>query len=74
MRSIELCNNEKRYDQGKENNAQNNGNPEQRALYAATSSENTAGISARQSAQTRALTLYDDAEDEQDRDYNQRDI
>ena len=74
MRSIQLCNKQKRYDQGKENNAQNNGDPEQRALNATAGGEDTAGISAGQPAQTRALALQDDAEDEQDRDYNQRDI
>jgi len=74
MRPIELGNNQKRYDQGKENNAQNNGDPEQCALDAAPGSKNTAGIGAGQPAQARALALYNDAEDEQDRDYNQRDI
>jgi hypothetical protein len=74
MRIIELGNNQKRYDQSKENNAQNNGDPEQCALDAATSSENTASIGAGQPAQACSLALYDNAEDEQDRDYHQRDI
>jgi hypothetical protein len=74
MRSIELCNNQKRYDQRKENNAQNNGDPEQCALDATASRKNTAGIGASQAAQACALTLNDHAQDEQDRDYHQRDI
>jgi hypothetical protein len=64
----------KRYDQSKENNAQSDGNPEQCALNAAASSEDTAGIGARQPTQACPFALYDDAQDEQDRDYNQRDI
>jgi hypothetical protein len=74
MKSIDLGNEKKRYDQSKENNAQNNGDPEQCALNAAAGSKDTACVSARQPAQACALALQDDAEDEQDRDYNQRDI
>jgi len=72
--SIELCNQKQRYDQDEENNAQNNGDPEQCALNAAAGSKDTACVSACQPAQACALALQDDAEDEQDRDYNQRDI
>jgi len=74
MRPIELGNNQKRYDQSKENNAQNNRDPEQCALDTAPGSKNAAGIGTSQPAQASALALYNDAEDEQDRDYNQRDI
>jgi hypothetical protein len=72
--SIELYNDQQRCNESKENNAQNNRNPEQCALDAATGSEDTAGVSACQPAQACALALQDNAEDEQDRDYNQRDI
>jgi hypothetical protein len=64
----------KRYDQGEENNAQNNRDPEQCALDAAAGGEDTAGVGARQATQARTFALYDDAQDEQDRDYNQRNI
>jgi hypothetical protein len=74
MRSIGSDDDQKRYDQTKEYNAQNNGNSEQCALNAAARSEDTACVGARQPAQACTLTLYDDAQNEQDRDYNQRDI
>jgi len=74
MRSIELGNEQKRYNQSKENNAQNNGDPEQCAFHAATGSKDAASVGACQPAQARALALQDNAQDEQDRDYNQRDI
>jgi len=73
-RSIELGYEKKRYDQGKENNAQNNRDPEQCALDAAAGGENAACVGACQPAQTSSLTLDDHTQDEQDRDYNQRDI
>jgi len=44
------CNNKKRYDYRKENNAQDDGDPEQSALHATAGSEDTARISAGQSA------------------------
>jgi hypothetical protein len=72
--SIELRNQKQRYDQNEENNAQNNGDPEQCALDASPGSKNTACVSARQPAQACSLALQDNAENEQDRDYNQRDI
>jgi hypothetical protein len=72
--SIQLCNQKKRYDQDKENNAQHNRNPKERAFNATTGSENTASIGTCQPAQACALALYDNAQDEQDRDYNQRNI
>jgi hypothetical protein len=65
---------QKRYDQSKENNTQSNGNPEQCALNASACSEDTARVSTRQPTQACSFALYDDAQDEQDRDYNQRDI
>ena len=74
MQSMQLCNEQKRYDQNEENNAQDNGGPEQCPFHAATGSEDTAGVSARQPAQACALALQDHAENEQDRDYNQRDV
>jgi len=67
-------NEKKRYDQGKENNAQDNSNPEQCALNTTTSREDTARISAGQPSQACTFALNDDAEDKQDGDYNQRDI
>jgi hypothetical protein len=67
-------NEKKSYDQGKENNAQRNRNPEQGALNTSASCEDTARVSARQPSQACSFTLYDHAQDEQDRDYNQRDI
>jgi len=71
---IGLGNQKKCYDQTKEYNTQDNGDAKQRALNAAAGSKDTAGIGARQAAQACALALYDDAEDQQDGDYNQRDI
>jgi hypothetical protein len=71
---MELRYEKKRYDQGEENNAQNNRDPEQCALDAAAGGKNTACIGTRQPAQPCTLTLQDHAQDEQDRDNNQRDI
>ena len=71
---MDLRKEQQRYDYSKENNAQNNGDPEQCAFDAATGSEDTAGVSPCQPAQACALALQDHAQDEQDRDYNQRDI
>jgi hypothetical protein len=71
---IGLCDEKQRYYQDKENNAQNNGDPEQRALNAATGSEDTASVSACEPAQACALALQDNADNQQERDYNQRDI
>jgi hypothetical protein len=67
-------NEEQRQDQDKEHSAQDDGGPEQCALDAAPGGKYTSRVSACQSAQARTLALQDDAQDEQDRDYNQRDI
>jgi hypothetical protein len=72
--AIELRNEKQRYNQSEENNAQNNGDPEQCALDAATSRKDTTGVRARQSAQSCPLALQDHAQDEQDGDDNQRNI
>jgi hypothetical protein len=67
--------NEENYqDQDEEHSAQDDGGPEQCALDTAAGSENASRVGACQSAQARTLALQDDAQDEQDRDYNQRDI
>jgi hypothetical protein len=55
--SIWSGNEKKRYDQGKENNAQNDRNPEQRALNAAASREDAACIGAGQTSQACTLAL-----------------
>jgi len=73
-RSIMSGYEKKRYHQNKENNAQNNGDPEQCALNTAAGSEDTASIGTCQSAQACTFTLNDNTEDKQDGDYNQRDI
>jgi hypothetical protein len=67
-------NDEYRQDQDEEHSAQDDGGPEQCALDAAAGGEYTSRVGARQSAQACTLTLQDDTDDEQDRDYNQRDI
>jgi hypothetical protein len=55
--SILSGNEQKRYDQGKENNAQDDRNPEQRALNAASSSKDTACIGAGQTSQACTFAL-----------------
>src|SRR5215207_2918533 len=65
---------EERYDQRKKQTTQHNGGPEQCALNAAACSKYTSRVGASQPAQTCALALKDHAQEEQDRDYNQRDI
>jgi hypothetical protein len=55
-------NNKQRYDQPKENNAQDNGDPKQRALHPAAGSEDTAGISPGQSTQACAFALDNNTE------------
>jgi hypothetical protein len=74
MRSIELGYEKKRYNQSEEDNAQNDRDPEQCTLDAAAGSEDTACIGAGQPTQTCSFTLDDHTQNEQDRDYNQRDI
>jgi len=67
-------NEEQRKDQHKEQSAQDNGRPEQGALNAAAGGKYTSGVGTGESAQASTLTLQDHTQDEQDRDYNQRDI
>jgi hypothetical protein len=69
-----LAKDQKRYDYKEENNAQNYRDPEQCALDAAPGCEDAAGIGACQATQACAFALQDDAENQQDGDYNQRDI
>jgi hypothetical protein len=67
-------NDEERYGQRKEQNTQHNGGPKQSALNAATGSEYASRVGTCQPAQARTLALQDHTQDEQNRDYNQRDI
>jgi hypothetical protein len=55
--SIWSGNEKKRYNQGEENSAQNDRDPEQRALNAASSSKDTACIGAGQSSQACTFAL-----------------
>jgi hypothetical protein len=59
FRKNSICsgNEKKRYDQGEENNAQNDRNPEQRALNAAAGCEDAACISAGQPPQACTFAL-----------------
>jgi hypothetical protein len=57
-----------------EDDTQNDRQTKQSPLHTATSRINTARVSATQPAQACALALQDHTQDEQDRDYNQRDI
>jgi len=60
--------------QCEEYHAQRNGNPKQDALDTAPGRENPSHVGSCQVAQSGSLTLQDDADDQSDRDYNQRDI
>ena len=67
-------NDQQRDCQRKEQHAEYNGRPEESFLDATARSEHAAGIGAGQTAQTRTLTLQDDAGDQRNRRYNQSDI
>jgi hypothetical protein len=71
---LNLRHDQERYNQSKEQNAQYDSSPKQCAFNAATGSKHASSVGTCQSTQTSALALKDHAQDEQDRDYNQRDI
>ena len=60
--------------QSKENYAQDDSDPEQSSLNTTTSSIDTSRIRSGKTTQPCALALQNYAQNEQDRDYNQRDI
>jgi hypothetical protein len=70
----ESGNDQERNDYNEEHSAQDDGGPEESALNATPGCEHTSRVGARQPAQTGALALQDNAQDEKDREYNQRDI
>jgi len=65
---------QKRENQCKENNAQDNGNPEQRSLNTTAGGIYASRIGPGETTQPCTLALQNYTKNEQDRDYNQRDI
>jgi hypothetical protein len=65
---------DKDQDKQKEQGAQDDREPEQRALHTSARGEHTSRIGTGQAAQACALALHDYADYEKNRDYNQRDI
>lgn len=65
---------QQREHQSKENNAQDNGDPEQRSLNTTAGGVDASRIRPGETTQPCTLALQDYTQNKQDRDYNQRDI